>query len=171
MADLHHYDLLVSHLVMVTYDNHGPTIEFRAECSCGWTGDGHDDNALAELDADDHHRLAVDPGDDLDTAISGLLDLQDDLARTVMWLAEHWSADLPVPVSWGVGTDPAGVELVAYCLDANLLARAAAVLGAPVVDDAAPDARGCRYQRATRRFGRVRLVVYRALDGDTQAAA
>ncbi len=29
--------------------------------------------------------------------MSGLLDLQDDLADAVMWLAENWSADLPVP--------------------------------------------------------------------------
>jgi len=169
MTDMH--ELMVSHLVVVTYENHGPTIVFRAECSCGWSGDGHDDNALAELDADDHRTVAVDPGDDLDGAISGLLDLQDDLAQAVMWLAEHWSADLPAPVSWGTGTDPARVDLAAYCLDPDLLARAAIVLGAPVVDDAAPDTRGCRYQRASRRFGRVQLEVYRALDGDTQAAA
>jgi hypothetical protein len=169
MTDLH--DLMVSHLVVVTYDNHGPAMVFRAECSCGWSGDGHDDNTLAELDADDHRTVAVDPGDGLDAAISGLLDLQDDLAETVMWLAEHWSADLPVPVSWGVGTNPAGVDLAAYCLDPVRLARAAAALGVPVVDDPAPDVRGRRYQRASRRFGRVRLEVYRALDPDAQAAA
>jgi hypothetical protein len=169
MTDLR--DLMVSHLVVVTYENRGPAMVFRAECSCGWSGDGHDDNALAELDGDDHRSVVLDPADDLDAAITGLLDLQDDLAAAVMWLAEHWSADLPVPVSWGVGTEPARVDLAAYCLDPDLLDRAAAVLGAPVVDDAAPDTCGHRYQRATRRFGRVRLEVYRALDSDTEAAA
>ena len=169
MTDVH--DLMVSHLVVVTYEDHGPTIVFRAECSCGWSGDGHDDNALAELDADDHRTVAIEPGDDLDTAISGLLDLQDDLAETVMWLAEHWSADLPVPVSWGVGADPARVDLAAYCHCPDVLIRAAAALAAPVVDDPAPDSRGCRYQRASRRFGRVRLEVYRAFDPDTKAVA
>jgi hypothetical protein len=156
---------------MVTYETHGPRVVFRAECSCGWSGDGHDDNALAELDADDHRTIAVPPADGLDAAISGLLDLQDDLSRVVMWLAEHWSADLPAPVSWGTGTDPARVDLAAYCHCPDLLTRAAAALDAPVVDDVAPDPRGCRYQRASRSFGRVRLEVYRALDGDTQAAA
>ena len=33
----------------------------------------------------------------LDAAMSELLDLQDDLADVVVWLAENWSADLPVP--------------------------------------------------------------------------
>jgi hypothetical protein len=29
--------------------------------------------------------------------LNGLLDLQDDLAITVTWFAEAWSADLPIP--------------------------------------------------------------------------
>ena len=41
------------------------------------------------------------PGDGLDRLMSELLDLQDDLARAVMWLAEHWSADLPAPARAG----------------------------------------------------------------------
>jgi hypothetical protein len=170
MTDVHDR-FEVSHLVVVTYENHGPQVVFRAECSCGWSGDGHDDNALAELDGDDHRSVAVDPADDLDGAITGLLDLQDDLAQAVMWLAEHWSADLPVPVSWGVGTDPARVDLAAYFLDPDLLDRAAATLAVPVVDDPAPDARGRRYRRASRSFGRVRLEVYRMLDSDNEVAA
>ena len=76
-----------------------------------------------------------------------------------------------MPVSWGVGTDQARVDLAAYCLDPDLLDRAAATLAVPVVDDPAPDARGCRYRRASRSFGRVRLEVYRQLDADTEAAA
>lgn len=169
MTDLH--DLEVCHLVVVTYEIHGPAIVFRAECSCGWSGDGHDDNLLAELDAEDHRSVAVGPADEIDVAITGLLDLQDDLASVVMWLAEHWSADLPAPVSRGVGSDLARVDLAVYCLDAALLDRAAAALDAPVVDDPAPDAGGRRYRRASRSFGRVRLEVYRMLDTDTEAVA
>lgn len=169
ITDLH--DLEVCHLVVVTYENHGPRVVFRAECSCGWSGDGHEDTALAELDAEDHRSVVIDPADDLDATITGLLDLQDDLASVVMWLAEHWSADLPAPVSWGVGTDPARVDLAAYCLDPALLDRAATVLDARVVDDPAPDTGGRRYQRAARSFGRVRFEVYRMLDSDTEAAA
>ena len=43
-------------------------------------------------------------------------------------------------------------------MTAELLDRAAGVLGVPLVDDPAPDARGNRYRRATRPFGRVRLT-------------
>jgi hypothetical protein len=161
----------LTHMVVVTYADTATGVVFRAECSCGWSGDSHDDTALAELDGDDHHGVAVAPADDLDRAISGMLDLQDDLARAVMWLAEHWSADLPVPASRGVGLDAARVELAAYCDTAEVLARAAAVLGAPLVDDTTPDSYGARYQRAVRTFGRVRLEVYRALDPDCGVAA
>jgi hypothetical protein len=165
------YNLDLAHLVVVTYENHGPTLVFRAECTCGWSGDGHDDNALAELDADDHHTIAVGPADGLDAAISGLLDLQDDLAAAVMWLAEHWSPDLPVPGSRGVGADPAGVDLAVCCTSFDQLARIARVLDAPVVDDPAPDTAGNRYRRTERRFGWVRLFAYRSLSDIDQAAA
>src|SRR5688572_18356382 len=99
-----HEMIELTHLVVVTYDDDGPArLRFRAECSCGWSGPWHDDNALAEMDGEDHRGMALGPADGLDRLISGLLDLQDDLARAVMWLAEHWSADLPVPRSRGFG--------------------------------------------------------------------
>ena len=158
------YDSIdLAHFLVVTYEDHRDGQRLRAECSCGWSGDWRDDGAMAEADGDDHREVAVGPGDGLDRLMGELLDLQDDLARAVMWLAEHWSADLPAPHGRGVGPDSARVDLSAYCATAELLDRAAGVLGVPLVDDPAPDARGNRYRRATRPFGRVRLTVYSAL--------
>jgi hypothetical protein len=155
----------LAHVVVVTYDDDGPArLRFRAECSCGWYGDWYDDNTVAEVDGEDHRGVAVGPADGLDGLISGLLDLQDDLARAVMWLAEHWSADLPVPGSRGFGSHTARVELSAYCGTVDLLEQAASVLDAPAEDDKVPDSCGVRYRRAVRTFGRVRLEIYRALD-------
>jgi hypothetical protein len=161
MTDLD--DLTVAHLVVVTNDT-SPGGLFRAECSCGWSGDRHDDAALAELDGDDHRIVAVSPADEMDRAISGLLDLQDDLAAAVMWLAENWSADLPAPTD--LGTDgPAEVLLLACCASADELARAADLLGVELVDDPGPDSSGARYRRGRRTFGgRVTLQAYRLLD-------
>jgi hypothetical protein len=70
-----------------------------------------------------------------------LLDIQDDLARVVVWLAEHWSADLPAPTVYGYGGGPsaARVELSVYYLSPDDLARVAELLGASPVDDPAPD--------------------------------
>jgi hypothetical protein len=118
---------------------------------------------MAEAGGDDHREVVVGPGDGLDRPMGELLDLQDDLARAVIWLAEHWSADLPAPHGRGVGSDSARVDLSAHCVKAELLDRAAEVLGVPLVDDPAPDAQGNRYRRATRPFGRVRLTVYSSL--------
>jgi hypothetical protein len=161
----------VAHLVVVVYDEDGRAEagwdrgaeRDRAECSCGWSGDWHHDGALAEADGDDHREIVIGPSDGLDRLMGELLDLQDDLARAVIWLAEHWSADLPVPRCRGLGSENARVELSAYCLTAGELARAADVLGVPLVDDPAPDSRGMRYRRALRRFGRVQLRVFREL--------
>jgi hypothetical protein len=80
----------------------------------------------------------------------------------VIWLAEHWSADLPVPDPYGTGADPVEVRMNAYCHSAELLTRAASLVGVPLVDDAT-SSRGARYRRAVRRFGRVSLQAYRAL--------
>jgi hypothetical protein len=158
------YDSIdLAHFLVVTYEDHRDRQRLRAECSCGWAGDWRDDGAMAEADGDDHREVAVGPGDGLDRVMGELLDLQDDLARAVMWLAEHWSADLPAPHGGGSGPDSARVDLAAYCATAELLDMAAGVLGVSLVDDPAPDAGGNRFRRATRPFGRVRLTVYRAL--------
>jgi hypothetical protein len=126
---------------------------------------------LADLDGDDHRMVAVGPADELDRSISGMLDLQDDLAQAVMWLAEHWSADLPAPSAGSTGAEGLGVVLSAYCLTPALLTRAAGALDSPVVNDSGPDSTGNHYQRATREFGRVRIEVFRRLDPDHRAAA
>lgn len=165
---MHDDGYTVEHLTVVTYDDNGHTetdraVRYRAECSCGWTGDEHDDGALAEADADDHRETIVGPADAVDRLISGLLDLQDDLARTVMWLAEHWNTDLPCPAAM-IGSDAPGVRLSAYCLDPDDLEQAADVLGVPLVDDPTPDAYGNRYRRGVRQFGRVRVEVFRHID-------
>jgi hypothetical protein len=86
-----------------------------------------------------------------------------------VWLAENWSADLPAPCVNGTNhyrdddnQGRAGVTLLVYCDDHDLLARAAARLGVPVILDPGPDSSGNRYQRATRRVGRVHLQAYTA---------
>jgi hypothetical protein len=159
-----------AHLVDVFYDEDSAAEasfdrsaqRCRAECSCGWSGDWHDDAAVADGEGDEHRAIAVGPADPVDAFVSGLLDLADDLCRSVTWMAEHWSADLPVPSSRGSG-DPVEVVLFAYCLSADELARAAEVLGVPLVDDPVPNSYGTRYRRATRHFGRVSFEVYREI--------
>ena len=69
----------------------------RPECWCGWASTWCDAYATADEVAQDHREIAAGPATDLDATLSGLLDLQDDLADTVIWLAENWSSDLPVP--------------------------------------------------------------------------
>jgi hypothetical protein len=138
---------------------------YAAVRSCGWVGDTQRDAASAEADAVDHREVAVGPGDGLDAVMSELLDMQDDLAQVVVWLAEHWSADLPVPTVYGSGGGPAParMELSVYCLSPDDLAHAADLLGASPVDDAAPDVKGALYRRVTRRFGRSTLTAFTAV--------
>jgi hypothetical protein len=158
----------VVHLVEVDSDSPDDDCYF-ATCSCGWTGDIHREAEWATVDAAEHRDQAVGPPDGLDRTMSDLLDLQDDLAETVVWLAEHWSADLPTPFVNGTnhyGDDDnqgrAGVILLVWCDDHDVLARAAARLEVPVITDPDPDSSGNRYQRATRRFGRIHLQAYSA---------
>jgi hypothetical protein len=136
---------------------------YAAVCTCGWVGDTQREPAWAEADAVDHREIAVGPGDDLDAVMSELLDMQDDLAGAVVWLAEHWSADLPAPTVYGAGggTSPARVDLSTYCASPDGLARVAELLGAPVVDDPEPNAvNGASYRRVSRRFGRVSITAF-----------
>ena len=80
------------HLVAVVSDGY----EVVAECACGWASDWQDSPEAADAAGSSTARgggSARRRG----RAMSGLLDLQDDLAATVVWLAENWSADLPVP--------------------------------------------------------------------------
>jgi hypothetical protein len=141
-------------------------VEYRAACSCGWTGEWRPDDLAATDDAEDHREVVTDrldgPPVGFDRFMSGLLDLQDDLAAAAMWLAEHWSADLPVP-GWYTSGREAGAGpaflVLAYCVPDDL-ARAAELLGAEVVEDPCPDVNGNRYRRAQRAFGRVLIEGY-----------
>jgi hypothetical protein len=71
----------------------------RAVCSCGWASPWTHHGEAATRAGTDHVDAAIGPPDALDGVMSDLLDLQDDLAQVVMWLAENWSADPPVPAA------------------------------------------------------------------------
>jgi hypothetical protein len=163
----------LAHLVQVVSDRQAG---HRAECSCGWAGAWVDEPPLAAEAADDHREDAVGPPTGLDAALSGLLDLQDDLADVVMWLAENWAADLPDPYATSSchyranGDAIPGVRLLVYCDSRDDLVRLADLLDAALTVDPAPNTLGSRYEHATRRFGRVELNAYREFDHDTEAA-
>ena len=133
--------------------------EHRAECSCGWASEWVADDVTAVLDGVDHPEIAVVPADGLDEFVSGLLDVQDDLASLVVWLAENWSADLPVPALPG----PEGhrVDVLVHCLSDDELARVAEVLDAPVTGDPGYDTDEAIYRCARRQFGAVRVEAWR----------
>jgi hypothetical protein len=159
----------LTHAVRVVCDGQVDGLGHRAECGCGWASDWCDDPADAEAAGVDHREVAVGPGDGLDRVMSELLDLQDDLADMVVWLAENWSADLPVPIVYGCdgGGDtrgPARVELSTYCVEPADLGRIARLLGVPTVEDESPDCYGSRYLRARRNFGRVSLRAYTSIE-------
>jgi len=164
----------LAHLVQVVTDQRAG---HRAECSCGWAASWTDDRQAAEDVGLDHREVAVGPSTGLDVTLSGLLDLQDDLAETVTWLAENWSADLPTPHATSScryqanGDAIPGVRLLVYCDTPADLARIAGLLGAALTADRESTSRGDRWERAVRRFGRVELDAYRSLDPDAKAAA
>ena len=157
----------LTHPVQVVTDPLVDGLGHRAECACGWAGPWQADQTDAEVDALDHPEVAVGPADGLDAVMGELLDLQDDLAAMVVWLAENWSADLPVPRVYGRGDDYSDdtqaddlrVELWAYC-DPDQLVRISHLLGVPPTDDDAPDGCGNRYRNVRRAFGRVTLRAF-----------
>jgi hypothetical protein len=145
----------------------------RAECWCGWCSAWCDDYEIADAAATDHRVVAVGRESGLDAALSGLLDLQDDLADAVMWLAENWAADLPVPSAYPRcefldGEVRPGVRLLVFCESGQALAALADLLGEPVVADQS-DRTGTRRQRAVRCFGRVHLEAYSELCAHSEA--
>jgi hypothetical protein len=157
-----------AHLVAVVSDG----FEFLAECSCGWASDWHPTAEAADIAGAEHRSQAVGPGDGLDRVMTGMLDLQDDLAAMVVWLAENWSADLPVPVLYGCGggesPSAARVEVWVYCGEPALLVRIAQVAGVAPIDDDQPDTYGHRYRNVTRDFGRVTLRAYGPVPRDKE---
>ena len=146
------------HLVQVV---HHRACGHRAECWCGWASAWCDDYATADAAADDHREVAAGPATDLDATLSGLLDLQDDLADAVLWLAENWSSVLPVPEAQprtrylDNGECVPCLRLQVCCDTPAHLAAMADLLAAPIVADAEPDQYGSRHHRVTRTFGRV----------------
>jgi hypothetical protein len=161
------YDL--AHLVQVVHHHNSG---YRAECVCGWASEWAPDQTAAECAAVEHREVAVGPPSGLDAALSDLLDLQDDLADAVMWLAENWSADLPTPYGHprahyrGDGDATPGVGLLVYCTNRAELDRVARLLDVPVIPDERANSLGHRYERAIREFGRVQLDAYRSLDSE-----
>jgi hypothetical protein len=106
--------------------------------------------------------------DGVDELLSGLLDIQDDIAQAVIWMAENWSADLPAPRWYGRGSqgdDDEAVRLL-VCCDLAELARVAELVEAAPTADETPDTRGNRYRRLRHRFGsgHVELHAFAAID-------
>jgi len=160
----------LAHRVRIETDHRVWGLGCRAVCSCGWA------SQWTRYSADDAVRAGVEhiddsiggPADAMNELMSAMLDLQGDLAGVVVWLAENWSADLPVPGLWG--TNPhdadggdgtvAGALLSAATQDPAVLARTANRLGVPVHTDTVSDSLGHRYHRATRQFGRVEIEIF-----------
>jgi hypothetical protein len=150
------------HLVEVHNDDSAGDSRYSAVCSCGWTGVSHDEPVWAQIEGL-AHRDDVDDPDVMDRLMSDLLDIQENLATAVIWLAEHWAAHLP-GLEWhgGRGRAPRGgpaVELVAYCWP-EVWAAAVEVLDGPVIEDPVPDGGLERYRRVCREWGRVRLELF-----------
>ena len=161
----------LTHPTQVVTDDRPYGLGHRAECGCGWVSDWCTNQADAEAAGVDHREVAVGPGDGLDAVMGDLLDLQDDLAAMVVWLAENWSADLPAPVVYGRDgggsgdpRPPTRVELSAYCFEPADLSRIAHLLGVPPTDDDQPNCYGSRYRRVRRDFGRVSLRAYTSIE-------
>jgi hypothetical protein len=148
----------LTHAVQVVTDEHDT---YRAECSCEWTGEWQSDELTAELDATEHVEVAVGPADPLDRLMSGLLDLQEDLAAAVIWLADNWCSSLPMPKPWAPDHRKYDtVTLSVQCWDLKQLARVARVLGEPATRNADKDF-GCGdFWHAVRSFGRVSIEAW-----------
>jgi len=154
------------HLVQVVRDASGGD---RAECLCGWASRWTDDLATAD-NAASSHRRQIDQVSCTDSTIATLLDLQDDLADAIMWLAECWPPDLPALRARSCTDDlhgsdgRPGLALEAECESPSEMARLACLLGGPRVGDLEPDSAGHRYERSVRRFGQVHIVALHAVD-------
>jgi hypothetical protein len=133
---------------------------YRAECLCGWAGPWCDDHREAQLGASDHRAATVGPPSGLEAALGGLLDLQDDLADALCWIAERWTPGLPAPYPVhriehraDGGAVPALTLTMTCVSDAELMAVASMLSTTPTPDPA----KGTAPRRVGRSFGRVRL--------------
>ena len=151
-------DFELAHRVRVHTDPRVRGMGSRAICSCAWSSGWLPHSDEATQAGTEHLDGAIGPPDPLDDAMNVMLDIQEDLADTVVWLAENWSADLPAPgVHGGVGClhDPAvpAVRLLVVCDTADELGRVATRLGSP-----APT--GGPFVVAARDFGRVLIAAW-----------
>jgi hypothetical protein len=142
--------------------------EYRAECSCGWASEWFLDDVEAAEAGLEHPEIAVGPPDPLDGLVSGLLDIQDDLAAVVVWLAENWSTSLP-KLGWSACGDDRDHErpalrVLGYAEPAEFTA-AALVVDATPYDEPATAAGQTGWRHVSRDFGRVRLDIFTALPG------
>jgi hypothetical protein len=138
---------LVEHDVQVIHEDRPWAFGYRAVCVCGWASDCFNCVEEAEWAVGDHYEIAVVA---IDRLMGELLDTQDDLAAVVEWLAEHWSANLPIP--WratAVTGEACVVKLLVTCSTAATLARVADLLNVEAQDD-----------RAQRSFGLVAIEAY-----------
>jgi hypothetical protein len=91
---------------------------YRAECRCGWAGEWTTDYSAAD-EQTARHRSATLGSDRLAMTLCELMDLQDDIADALMWLAENWASDLPAPRvrvrQDGRGRPMPGVALAVEC--------------------------------------------------------
>jgi hypothetical protein len=141
----------LAHPVVVVTDDQG---HYRSECGCGWTSAWYlDDDMAAEAAGVDHIEIAVGPPDALDRLMGELLDLQDDLAQLVIWLADNWTAALPAPYWTGYGS----ATLKVQCSGMDQLHQVAELLGEPVTHRPSYDQEDRRYWCSRRTFGRVTL--------------
>jgi hypothetical protein len=153
-----------THPVAVTGDGN----EYRAECACGWASGWHFTPEAADDEGRWHRDDSARAADAMDRLMSDLLDLQDDLAAVVVWLAENWTTGLP-QLGWSAcgddrDRDRPAVRVLGYASPAEL-AAAALVLDATPTDDLTPETGRDRYRHVIRDFGRVRLDVFTLLPG------
>jgi hypothetical protein len=145
--------------------------EYRATCTCGWASGWQFTPEAADDEGRWHRDDAALAADAMDGLMSDLLDLQDDLAAVVVWLAENWSIGLP-QLGWTASgadrdRDRPALRVLGYASPAEL-AAAALVLDATPTDDPATDTERSRYRHVVRDFGRVRLDVFTLLAGPGQ---
>jgi hypothetical protein len=151
-----------THVVAVGSDGD----EYQATCSCGWASEWHFTPDDADEAGAEHRDDSVAAADHMDELMSGLLDLQDDIAAAVVWLAENWSTSLPV-LGWSASGDdrdlarPA-LRVLGYC-EAAEMPLVAGVVGGPVTEDPPKVSGRDRYRHAIRDFGRVRIDVFTSL--------
>jgi hypothetical protein len=110
----------------------------------------------------------------IDELVSGLFDIGDDINAAVVWLAEHWSGDLPAPRWAGRLTDQhrpgrSVLRLQVRCSPPEL-ARIASLAGAsPVVERTGPGNRW--HVVCSLAFGTGRVELRAATSADPQRIA